>query len=74
MTWHRIWGIKCNNEGCTNIFVTDNPSEDPTGWVSDGTSHLCEECVAKKAEEQAVSGDQEPVAEAVEEQETVALS
>lgn len=49
MTWHRIWGIKCNVEGCSDIFVTSNPVEEPEGWMSDGTSHVCAACAAKQS-------------------------
>ncbi len=70
MTWHRVWGIKCNAEECNNIFVTENPAEEPEGWASDGTRHLCKDCADKQREAQAEAPAQEPV----EEPEPVAVS
>lgn len=58
MTWHRIWGIKCNADDCASIFVTENPAEEPEGWVSDGTRHICADCLEKQRELQADAAEE----------------
>ena len=51
MTYHHIWLTKCNGEDCERGHIENTPV-DPEGWATDGTQHLCDECVAKKAEQE----------------------
>lgn len=57
MTFHRVMLIKCNGEGCSQAHITDTPMQDPEGWVSDGTQHLCPECQQKRDEPQVVESE-----------------
>lgn len=65
MTWHRTWLIQCNAADCSTAALPPNPQSPdqmPEGWVTDGTQHLCPECIAKQAE-QAESVAEEPAVE-----------
>lgn len=48
MTYHHVWLTKCNGDNCDNGHVEANTPVDPDGWVTDGTQHMCPDCVARQ--------------------------
>ena len=62
MSWHRTWLIKCDQEDCTNGYATGTPEECPENWATDGSRHICPDCIAKQREqmEQVVEEHERP--------------